>query len=69
MSEPTYADLSYQDFYKSLDGVTALATAAATQLRRLPDERDTAFVKRIVATYLSIAAKSGAHDPVGGAGT
>lgn len=61
MSDPTYADLTYADFYRSLDGMTALSVAAATPLRRLPDERDTAFVKRIVATYMAVAAQSGVH--------
>jgi hypothetical protein len=58
MAEPV---LSYDDFYKNLDGMTALATAAATPLRRQKEEKDTAFVKRIVATYLALAAKNGAH--------
>ena len=54
--------LSYNDIYRNLDGLTALATAAATPLRRGKDEKDTAFVKRIVATYLALASGSGAHD-------
>jgi len=53
---------SYDDFYRNLDGITALATAAATPLKRITkDEKDTAFVKRIVATYLSLAAQAGVH--------
>lgn len=55
--------LSYDDFYKNLDGVTALATAATTPLRKRLGERDTEMVKRIVATYLSLASKHGGHDP------
>jgi hypothetical protein len=54
--------LSYDDFYKNLDGLTALATASATPLRKRLGERDTELVKRIVATYLSLAARSGAHS-------
>lgn len=49
--------LSYEDVYRNLDGMVALATASATPLRRQKDEKDTAFVKRIVATYLSIASQ------------
>lgn len=60
----TEPPLTYADFYRNLDGLTALAVAGATPLTRITkDERDTAFVKRIVATYLSIAAKNGAHGP------
>ena len=55
------ATLSYDDVYRNLDGMTALATAAATPLKRHKDEKDTAFVKRIVATYISLASKIGAH--------
>ena len=54
--------LTYSDFYRNLDGITALATAAATPLRRQKDERDTAFVKRIIATYLSLAYRAGVHQ-------
>lgn len=53
--------LSYGDVYKNLDGLTALATAAATPLRRQKDEKDTAFVKRIVATYIALASQTGVH--------
>lgn len=55
------APLTYADFYRNLDGMTALATAAATPLRRQKDEKDTAFVKRIVATYLKLANDAGIH--------
>ena len=54
--------VSYVDFYRNLDGLTALATAAATPLRRQKEEKNTAFVKRIVATYLSLAHKAGVHQ-------
>lgn len=47
--------LTYAEIYRNLDGMTALATAAKTPLRRWKDERDTAFVKRIVATYVMLA--------------
>lgn len=48
--------LTYADIYRNLSGMTALAVAAATPLRRQKDERDTAFVKRIVATYIKLHA-------------
>lgn len=35
------------------DGLAALFTAEKTQLTKLPDERDTEFVKRIVGTYFA----------------
>lgn len=47
--------LTYSEIYRNLDGMTAFATATTTPLRRLKDERDTAFVKRIVATYVELA--------------
>lgn len=49
--------VSYNDVYRNLDGLVALATAAATPLRKAKGEKDTAFVKRIVATYISIASR------------
>jgi hypothetical protein len=45
--------LTYAEIYRNLDGLVALQVAASTPLKRLKDERDTAFVKRIVATYLA----------------
>lgn len=45
--------LTYAEIYKSLDGLVALQVAASTPLRKHKDEKDTAFVKRIVATYLA----------------
>ena len=54
-------ELSYSDFYRNLDGLTAMATATDTSLCQQKDERDTAFVKRIVATYLMLAHKAGVH--------
>jgi len=59
--------LSYNDVYKNLDGRTALTVAASTSLRKQKDEKDTAFVKRIVATYITAASRTGVHDLVGGA--
>lgn len=56
------APLTYSDIYRNLDGLTALATAAATPLRRQKDEKDTAFVKRIVATYMKLANEAGVHQ-------
>jgi hypothetical protein len=53
------AALTYEQIYRNLDGLTALATAAATP--RQKDEKDTAFVKRIVATYMKLAHDAGVH--------
>ncbi len=36
-----------------LDGIAALVAAQSTPLKRLKDEKDTAFVKRIVCAYLN----------------
>ncbi len=55
------APLTYNDIYRNLDGMTALAGAAATPLRRQKDEKDTAYVKRIVATYMKLANDAGVH--------
>lgn len=49
--------LTYDQLYRNLDGATALLTAEATPLKKLPDERDTEFVKRIVATFMAFEAK------------
>jgi hypothetical protein len=49
--------LTYDQLYRNLDGVTALLTAESTPLKKMPDERDTAFVKRIVATFMAFEAK------------
>jgi hypothetical protein len=46
--------------YANLDGLTALAVAEAIPLTRIEDEKDTAFVKRIVAAYLVFASHHGA---------
>lgn len=46
---------TYSQVYRNLDGLTALAVAQSTSLRKLKDEKDTAFVKRIVATYVMIS--------------
>lgn len=47
--------MTYDEIYRNLDGMTALATATTTRLRHHKDEKDTAFVKRIVATYVMLA--------------
>jgi hypothetical protein len=60
--------LRYSDVYKNLDGMTALRVAAAMPMRKHKDEKDTAFVKRIVACYVALASETGVHDPVSGAG-
>ena len=53
--------LTFDEFYRNLDGMPALAVAMATPLHKRMGERDTEFVKRLVAAYLSIAAKNSAH--------
>lgn len=47
--------LTYAEIYRNLDGLVALQVAASTPLRKHKDEKDTAFVKRIVATYCAVA--------------
>jgi hypothetical protein len=47
--------LTYAEIYRNLDGLIALQVAAATPLRKAKDEKDTAFVKRIVATYAALS--------------
>lgn len=47
--------LTYNEIYRNLEGLVALQVAMSTPLRRLKDEKDTAFVKRIVATYIEAA--------------
>lgn len=59
----TEPKLTYSDFYRNLDGLAALAVAETTPLQKQKDEKDTAFVKRIVAAYLSIAAQIGTRTP------
>jgi hypothetical protein len=53
---------SYSDVYKNLDGMTALTVAASMPLRKHKGEKDTAFVKRIVAAYITAASRTGVHD-------
>jgi hypothetical protein len=60
-SQREAAALTYEQIYRNMDGITALATAAATPLKRQKGERDTAFVKRIVATYMKLAHDAGVH--------
>lgn len=36
-----------------LDGLVALSVAETTPLHKLPDERDTEFIKRIVCAYIN----------------
>jgi hypothetical protein len=36
-----------------LDGIAALVAAQSTPLKKQKDEKDTAFVKRIVCAYLN----------------
>lgn len=44
--------LTYDEVYRSLNGMAALAVAGQTFMGKEKDERDTAFVKRIVAHYI-----------------
>lgn len=46
--------LTYNEIYRNLDGLAALGTATITPLTKQKDEKDTAFVKRIVATYMML---------------
>jgi hypothetical protein len=48
------AKLTYAEIYRNLDGLVALQVAGSTPLRKQKDEKDTAFVKRIVATYIHV---------------
>jgi hypothetical protein len=47
--------LTFEEVYRNLDGMVALTVAASMPLRKQKDERDTAYVKRIVAAYLAAA--------------
>lgn len=51
----TKSPLTYDEIYRNLDGIVALAVAESTDMRKRKGERDTEFVKRIVATYAVIA--------------
>jgi hypothetical protein len=44
--------LTYDEIYGRLEGLAALVVANQTPLKHTKGERDTAFVKRIVAHYL-----------------
>lgn len=48
----------YDEIYRGLDGLTALAVAEHTTMGKERDERDTAFVKRIVATYFLMSERA-----------
>lgn len=58
----TEKPLTYDEVYRNLDGVVALQVAASMPLRKQKDEKDTAYVKRIVAGYMVAAQSAGAHD-------
>lgn len=47
-----FKHLTYEQIYNNLDGMTAMHVASITSLKKQKDERGTAFVKRIIATYL-----------------
>lgn len=46
--------LTYYEIYGQLDGIAALVVAQQTPLKKATGERDTGFVKRIVAHYLLV---------------
>lgn len=46
---------TYKEIYRELDGLTALAVAERTTMGKESSEKDTEFVKRIVANYLWLA--------------
>lgn len=49
------AKLTYAEIYRNLDGLVAIQVAITTPLHKNKDEKDSAFVKRIVATYCAVA--------------
>lgn len=51
MTEPMILQFPVEPHH--LDGMAALLAAGRTKTRRLKDERDTAFIKRIAAAYLT----------------
>lgn len=51
---------NFEDTYRHLDGLAAISVAAAMPLRKRKGERDSEFVKRIVAAYIVLAAKHSA---------
>lgn len=44
--------LTFEQIYRNLDGLAALATAQAEGTKKRKGEYDTEFVKRIVARYV-----------------
>lgn len=46
--------LTFEEIYRNLNGVTALAVAEVETMGKLKGERDTEFVKRIVARFMSL---------------
>ena len=58
------AKLTYSEIYRNLDGLVALQVAASTPLRKQKDEKDTAFVKRIVATYVAAVQRDDEAEPL-----
>ena len=52
--------MTFEEIRKNLDSMIALQVAASMPLRKHRDERDTEFVKRIVACYLAIAGQHAA---------
>jgi hypothetical protein len=58
------AKLTYAEIYRNLDGLVALQVAVSTPLHRLKDEKDTAYVKRIVATYIAAVQRDDEARPL-----
>ena len=51
--------LTYEEIYRNLDGLVAITVASRTTMGKTKGEKNTEFVKRIVAHYAHIAQ----HDP------
>jgi hypothetical protein len=51
----TERPLTFEEVYRNLDGLAALAVAGRTWMRKREGEADTEFVKRIVAWYIVIS--------------
>jgi len=55
--QPAASPLNFDEVLRSLDSLVALSVAQAMPLRKRKGERDSAFVKRIVAAYLVLESK------------
>ncbi len=57
--------LTYEEVYRNLSSITAMSVAISQSLRKKKGERDTEFVKRIVAAYVTDAQQKEGTDGVG----